>query len=859
MKPSFLSIIHLALLLAVLLITHLAFGQTSGTWTNATSNSAWTTGTNWSGGIIADGADAVADFGTLDITSARTVNLGANRTIGTLIFGDATTASHNWALANGTGGPWTLTLATSAGAPLIQVNNQTTTISALLGGTQGFTKTGTGTLTLSNTANSLTGGISLNAGVLNFASGSLGTNLVTITANATLGWSAGNTQDIFSQLKIDDGVTATLATGTNNVTFGSPIQTGVSASASVTKIGTGILTFTAVNTYTGTTRVNGGRMVLSGGDNRLNPSSTITLGQGAGSGVLQLGDSAGVSHQTITGIATAGTGTANAIIGGNAALSTLTINNTTAVSYAGIIGGIGTNENNLSISKASSGALTLSNASNTFTGNIDINGGSVIITKAALGVGPKTVTVSGTTNAPTLRLDGSSGNISLGSDISLITSNDNATNPALLNTAGDNTISGPLSLTTGGFGGGNTRIKINGGNLSLTGSISPHITAASAVTLILDPSAGTSGSISSVVSDNLVQLGITKAGAGLWSLSGANSYTGATTINAGTLQISSIANNGTAQPLGTATSPLLIGSTSAGTLEYTGTQAATLGRSISVNGNGGAIIANSSGATLTLSGTQARGNRSITYSGGSFVISGRITGTSTASPLTIDSSTVRITHNNNSYVSPTLVQNGSTLIVANTLATSSATGTGDVTIDATSTLAGTGFINAGTDNSISVSGNLVVGDPGATTAADLDITTSGTGKLTLGTGSVLYLDIVSGAGLGDSSLNAAAADRLRLFGSIDISSGATLKLTNPNHLTNWAHGDIFKLIDWAGLATRSGSFTLDDSDLDLPSGYSLDTSSLYTLGTIAITVPEPSRAVLTMAGILALVLRRRRW
>lgn len=827
--------------------------QTNGTWTNATSNSAWSTTTNWSVGLVAEGVDAIADFSTLDIAANRTVNLGASRSIGTLIFGDATTASNNWALANGSGGPWTLTLATSSGAPVIQVVNQTTTITALLGGTQGFTKSGAGALTLNNASNTLSGGISLAAGTLNFTSGSLGTNLVTFTATATLGWSAGNTQDVSAQVKVEDGVTATLATGANSVIFGNSIQTGTNGNASITKTGAGTLTFTAAQSYTGNTRINGGRIVLSGNE-RLAATSSLILGQAAGSGVLQLGDAATASTQTLDSIAIAGSGTANAIVGGNAANSALTINNSAAVVFAGQLGGAGTNENNLTLTKLGAAALTLSNAANSFTGDVSITGGALIITRStALGTGPKTITISGTVNAPTLRLDGSGGVLSLAADHSLVTSNDNVNNPALLNVAGNNSIAGSISLTTGGFGGGNTRIKVNAGTLNLSGALSPSASASGPVTVIFDGASGTNGSTTGQLSDNgSLVLNVTKASAGVWSLSGTNTYTGATTINAGTLRIDSLA------ALGNATSALLIGSATSGTLEYSGNTAATLTRGITVNGTGGATIANTGGATLTLSGTQARGARPLTYSGGSFVVSGRITGTSTASPLTIDSATVRLTHNNNSYVSPTVVQNGGTLIAANTTSTSSATGTGSVTIDATSTLTGAGFINAGADNSIIINGQLIVGDPAISAAANLDLTTSGTGSTILGSTSILRLDLFSGAGLGDNSANASAADQLRLLGALDIQSGALLRLGNPNNLTAWADGDTFKLFDWSGLTSVSGTFDIDVTDLNLPGGASLDTSNLFTLGTVTIVVPEPGRVALLMLGLGTTMLRRHR-
>lgn len=835
-------------------------GQTSGTWTNSTSNSTWSSTANWSGGIVADGADAIADFSTLDIAANRTVSLGANRTIGTLLFGDATTPSNNWTLANGTGGPWTLTLATSSAAPSIQVVNQTTTISAALGGSQGFAKSGAGALTLSNAGNTISGGISLLAGTLNFASGALGTNLVTFAGNATLGWSGTNTQDVSAQMKVEDGVTATLATGGNSVILASAIQTGTIGSASITKTGAGTLTFTAVNTYTGATRISGGRIVLSGGDDRLAATSSLLLGQAGGSGVLQLGDAVGSSAQTFSSIVTAGTGTANGIVGGSTTLSALTVNNGAAVAFAGQIGGAGTNENNLTLTKLGAGTLTLSNAANSFIGDVSITGGALIITKStALGAGSKTITISGTTNAPTLRLDGTSGDLAFSGDYSFITSNDNVNNPALLNVAGNNSITGSISPTTGGFGSGNTRIKVNAGSLTLSGAISPHTTASSAVTVIFDSASGTSGSAIGLLSDNGGNaLSVTKASAGVWSLTGANTHTGTTTINAGTLQIGSLAANGSAQPLGSASSALLIGSTTAGTLEYTGNVDATLARGITVNGTGGAVIANTGGGLLTLSALQSKGARPLTYTDGSITVTGRITGTATTSPLTIDVATVRLSHNNNTYISPTVVQNGSTLIAANTNAASSATGTGSVMVDSTSTLTGTGFINAGVDNSILINGALLVGDPSLAAAADLRLTTSGTGSTILGPTSILTLDIFSGAGLGDNTVNSAAADVLSLFGALEIQPGATLRLTNPNNLTAWADGDVFKLFDWASLSTRTGEFTLDTSDLDLPSGFGLDTTKLYTLGTIGLIVPEPGRAMLALLGATALLLRRRR-
>ena len=121
------------------------------------------------------------------------------------------------------------------------------------------------------------------------------------------------------------------------------------------------------------------------------------------------------------------------------------------------------------------------------------------------------------------------------------------------------------------------------------------------------------------------------------------------------------------------------------------------------------------------------------------------------------------------------------------------------------------------------------------------------------------IDLFTGAGFGDNTMTAGAADRLRLFGDITIASGSLLTLINPNLMTLWANGDIWRLFDVTSIGTVTGIFTLDYTGLGLDPLLGIDTSNLYTSGTIAIIgIPEPSRAVLFLFGLLALVSRRRR-
>ncbi len=116
----------------------------SGTWINPGS-SAWISTGSWTGANIANGSSANANFSTLDLKGDLTLLLNGARTIGSLTLGDVN-PSHNFNLRPGTGG--TLTLNNGGGAPVIQVNNGTATMSVVLAGNSGISKTGPGTLVL---------------------------------------------------------------------------------------------------------------------------------------------------------------------------------------------------------------------------------------------------------------------------------------------------------------------------------------------------------------------------------------------------------------------------------------------------------------------------------------------------------------------------------------------------------------------------------------------------------------------------------------------------------------------------------------------------------------------------------------
>ncbi len=148
---------------------------------NVASGGSWTTSGKWIPAGPPDGAGNTADFSQQTLAANATVTLDGSRTIGNLIFGDQGNA-YNWTLAPGSGG--TLTLQVSTGPPTITVNNQTTTISVVLSGSEGLSLLGSGKLVLT-ASNTYTGPTSVNQGNL-AVNGSLA-SAVTVNSGGTLG------------------------------------------------------------------------------------------------------------------------------------------------------------------------------------------------------------------------------------------------------------------------------------------------------------------------------------------------------------------------------------------------------------------------------------------------------------------------------------------------------------------------------------------------------------------------------------------------------------------------------------------------------------------------------------------------
>ncbi len=185
--------------------------------------------------------------------------------------------------------------------------------------------------------------------------------------------------------------------------------------------------------------------------------------------------------------------------------------------------------------KFGGGVLTLP-GSYTFAGNVSIgnNADAIRITNSnSLGIGAKTISILGNVgggNTPHLFLNAAGANIELPGGMSFTTSDDTPTG-TIVNEAGNNTIDGNFTVTSGG---GGTRLIINAGSLTLNGAISLNQTPR---TFSLQGAGN--GIVNGIVRDDPVTLtnilSVSKDLAGTWVLNGANTYTGTTTVTAGAL------------------------------------------------------------------------------------------------------------------------------------------------------------------------------------------------------------------------------------------------------------------------------------------------------------------------------------
>ena len=418
----------------------------TGTWDIVTPN--WNTASDGTGtgtGVWTGGT-AVFSAGT-NVTGASVITVSGT-SVPTGITG-ITFEEGTVTLATGT--------VTLSGASAINVAAATGTISGILAGSVGFTKTGTGLLLLSNTANSYSGPVAINAGAVRFNVASVAwsppPDRSPLAAPAAVaGFNYAITQTDLANFTSSSTGTVAMALGTTASTPNSnALDFSAATGANLPNVFLGALTGNNA-TISGTITPFGTAYQLGSGGGTLSVASTltaghsITIGNGVTSGTVNF--SAGpVVNQTTADVTLNNLGTL--VVGSDADLGDNVTNTAQTVQFNG-------------------GILSIGGTNPTINHNMNFGTGA--------GGSGGTIT---TTTTPTLTgtISGSNAMTKLGTGKLILASTANTYNGAVTITAGALEVNSTLPATsiavTGTLGGVGT--ISNGGSSAITVAAGGHL------------------------------------------------------------------------------------------------------------------------------------------------------------------------------------------------------------------------------------------------------------------------------------------------------------------------------------------------------------------------------------------------
>ncbi len=808
------------------------------------------------GGIVSgDSAGGLtkAGDGTLTLSAGNTFAGATNVTAGTLATsGDArlSTTSGVTVGASGIlslGGSETIGSLTNAGTVTIAAGKTLTTgassytLAGTISGAGALTKAGAGTLTLSSGGTfSYTGATGISDGTLALgASNQLGDASALNVTGGVLDF-AGFSDTVGAVTLTGGSITGTtgVLTATSvtaDTTTTATLSAKLGGAATLTMTGSGVLTVSGDNSFTGGTTISAGTLATNG-DARLSTTSGVTVGA---SGTLSLGGSETLNSFSNSGTVTIASGktlttgassyTLAGTISGAGALTkagagTLTLSGGGTFSYAGLTtvsGGelaLGADDQlgNSNAITVSGGILALAGFSDT-VGTITLTSGSITGTTGVL---TATSITSGTTTTATL-------SAKLGGATTLAM---NGT--GVLTVSGDNAYAGGTTISAGTVRAGHANafgtgfLTLDGGTLTSDGTtaraFANEVTFGGAFTfgaatthtgaLTFDGTVGLGAVTRTLTVDSDVTFagivsagGLIKAGGGALTLSGDNTFSGGTTLSAGTVRV------GHADAFGSGFLTL-----DGGTLTSDGTTARAFANEVTFGGDIALGAATTFTGALTFDGTVGLGavtrtltvDSDVTFAGivsaGGLIKAGggalTLSGDNTFSGgTTLSAGTVRAGHAD-AFGAGSLTLNAGRLTsdgaTARAFANNVTVG-GDIALGAATTFTGAltfdGAVGLGAaartltiDSAVTFAGGVTSADQNLTIGGAGDVTIStlglnlGLGSLTMnGTGTLLLsvANTFSGATINSGTIKVGASGSLG-SGTVNVGASGTLDLNN---------------------------------------------------------------------------------